>query len=175
MLKVSRASLQTFIDMPNCVLEDRVQYRTVHIPNVFCDGHLQIMNCVRIVRIHWVFLIAQRIFDNSVSFNIVKYRVSKSPSACVEMKIYVSVQITVNESVLDFCPGGNAKFHLADGSVANVTKPVLMWLSQLQHSITPCVQGRRRTVHPPFTGLNFYHNFDSCRDSRVIQAYCVYA
>jgi hypothetical protein len=28
------ASLQTFIDTPNCVLEDRVQYSTVHIPNV---------------------------------------------------------------------------------------------------------------------------------------------
>jgi hypothetical protein len=26
MFKVSPASLQTFIDMPNCVLEDRVQY-----------------------------------------------------------------------------------------------------------------------------------------------------
>jgi hypothetical protein len=29
---------QTFIDTPNCVFEDRVQYSTVHIPNVFCDG-----------------------------------------------------------------------------------------------------------------------------------------
>jgi hypothetical protein len=28
------ASLQAFIDTPNCVLEDRVQYSTVHIPNV---------------------------------------------------------------------------------------------------------------------------------------------
>jgi hypothetical protein len=37
MFKVSPASLQTFIDTPNCVLEDRVQYSTVHIPNVFCD------------------------------------------------------------------------------------------------------------------------------------------
>jgi len=25
---------QTFTDTPNCVLEDRVQYSTVHIPNV---------------------------------------------------------------------------------------------------------------------------------------------
>jgi hypothetical protein len=55
MFKVSPASLQTFIDTPNCVPEDRVQYRTVHILNVFCDGHLQIINCVGIVRIHWVF------------------------------------------------------------------------------------------------------------------------
>jgi hypothetical protein len=39
------ASLQTFIDTPNCVLEDHVQYNTVHIPNVFCDGDLQIINC----------------------------------------------------------------------------------------------------------------------------------
>ena len=27
---------QTFIVTPNCVLEDRVQYSTVHILNVFC-------------------------------------------------------------------------------------------------------------------------------------------
>jgi hypothetical protein len=50
MLEVSPASLQTFIDTPNCVLEDPVQYSTVHIPNVFCDGHLQLINCVGIVR-----------------------------------------------------------------------------------------------------------------------------
>ena len=49
MFKVSPASLQTFIDTPNCVLEDRVQNSTVQIPNVFCDGHLQIINCVGIV------------------------------------------------------------------------------------------------------------------------------
>jgi len=48
MFNVSPASLQTFIDMLNCVLKYRVQYSTVHIPNVFCDGHLQI-NCVGIV------------------------------------------------------------------------------------------------------------------------------
>jgi hypothetical protein len=40
---VSPASLQTFIDTPNCVLEDRVEYSTVRIWNVFCDGHLQII------------------------------------------------------------------------------------------------------------------------------------
>jgi hypothetical protein len=34
------------------VLEDRVQYSPVHIRNVFCDGHLQIICCVEIVRIH---------------------------------------------------------------------------------------------------------------------------
>jgi hypothetical protein len=54
MFKVSLASLQTFIGTPNCVLEDRVQYSTVHIPNVFCDGHLRIISCVGKVRIHWV-------------------------------------------------------------------------------------------------------------------------
>ena len=36
MFKVSPCSLQTFIDTPNYVLEDRVQYSTVHIPKVFC-------------------------------------------------------------------------------------------------------------------------------------------
>jgi hypothetical protein len=46
MFKVSPASLQPFIGTQNCVLEDRVQYSTVHIPNVFCDGHLQIITCV---------------------------------------------------------------------------------------------------------------------------------
>jgi hypothetical protein len=45
MFKQSPASPQTFIDTPNCVLEDRAQYSTVHIPNV-CDGHIQIINCV---------------------------------------------------------------------------------------------------------------------------------
>ena len=49
MFKVSPAGLETFINTPNCVLEDRVQYGTVHIPNVFCDGHLQIINYVGIV------------------------------------------------------------------------------------------------------------------------------
>ena len=39
MFEVSPASL-------SCVLEDRVQYSTVHIPNVFCDGHLQLISCV---------------------------------------------------------------------------------------------------------------------------------
>jgi len=49
MFKVSPAILQTFIDTPNCVLEGRVLYSTIHIPNVFCDGHLQLINCVGIV------------------------------------------------------------------------------------------------------------------------------
>ena len=43
--KVSPASLQTFIDTSNYVLEDRVQYSTVHIPNVICDGSLQLFSC----------------------------------------------------------------------------------------------------------------------------------
>jgi hypothetical protein len=49
MFKVSPASLQTFIDTPNCVLEDRVYYSTAHIPNVFCDGHLQEIEIVQII------------------------------------------------------------------------------------------------------------------------------
>jgi hypothetical protein len=48
MFKVSSASLQTFIENPNCILEDRVHYSTVHIPNVFCDGRLEIINSVGI-------------------------------------------------------------------------------------------------------------------------------
>jgi hypothetical protein len=45
------ASLQTFIDTLNCVLEDHVQYSMVHIPNVFYDGHLQIISHVGILLI----------------------------------------------------------------------------------------------------------------------------
>jgi len=52
MFTVSPARLLTFIDTPNCVLEEHAQYSTVHIPNVFCDGHLQLINCVGNVRIH---------------------------------------------------------------------------------------------------------------------------
>jgi hypothetical protein len=52
MFKVYPAILQTFIDTPNCVLEGRVQYSTVHILSVFCCGHLQIINCVGIVILH---------------------------------------------------------------------------------------------------------------------------
>jgi hypothetical protein len=48
MFKVSPANLQAFIDTLICVLEDRVQYSTVHIPNVFCDGQLQSdCNCLK--------------------------------------------------------------------------------------------------------------------------------
>jgi hypothetical protein len=52
MFKVSPASLQTLIDTPNYFLEDRVQYSTIHIPNIFSDFHFQIINCVGIFRIH---------------------------------------------------------------------------------------------------------------------------
>ena len=58
MFKVSPANLQTFIDTPNCVLEDHVQYSMVHILNVFCDGHFQVISCVGIVcQLHRDFLI----------------------------------------------------------------------------------------------------------------------
>jgi hypothetical protein len=60
MFKMSPASLQTFIDTPNRVLEDCVQYSPVHIPNSFCDGHLQLINFVGIIRIHWVCTVVVR-------------------------------------------------------------------------------------------------------------------
>ena len=54
MFKVSTASLQTFIDTPKCVLEDRVQYSTVHIPNVFCLKYcIFACFCTVIVRCTW--------------------------------------------------------------------------------------------------------------------------
>ena len=58
MFKVSPTSLHTFIDTPTSVLKDHVQYSTVHMPKVFCDGHLQFINCVGIVHlVHRDFLI----------------------------------------------------------------------------------------------------------------------
>ena len=70
MFKVSPASLQTFIDTLNCVLEDRVQYSTVHILNVFCDGHLQLINCVLYCnrQVHRDFLITLYIFDIIIKY-----------------------------------------------------------------------------------------------------------
>jgi hypothetical protein len=46
MFKVSPAIHQTFTDTPNCVLDDRVQYGTVHIPNVFCDDRQVHRDCL---------------------------------------------------------------------------------------------------------------------------------
>jgi hypothetical protein len=67
MFKVSPASLQTFIDTLNCVPKDRVQYSTVKIPNVFCDGHLQLISCVGIARqVHRDFLITLYNSDNTL-------------------------------------------------------------------------------------------------------------
>jgi hypothetical protein len=60
MFKASPAHPHMFIDMPNRVLEDRGHYSTVHIPNIFWDGHLQIINCVGIVWISWVFSVHSR-------------------------------------------------------------------------------------------------------------------
>ena len=56
MFKVFPASLQTCIDTPNCVFEDRVRYSTVYIPNIFCDGHLEIINYAGIVRLFDILL-----------------------------------------------------------------------------------------------------------------------
>jgi len=72
MFKVSTASVQTFIDTPNCVLEVRVQYRAVHIPNEFWNGHLHI--------IVWGLFEntdpgAQRLFDHPVQLVLLKYSV----------------------------------------------------------------------------------------------------
>ena len=67
MFKVSPAGLQTFIDTPNCVLEDRVHYSKVHIPNVFFDGHFQIINFGEFFycnnQVHRDFLIALYIYN----------------------------------------------------------------------------------------------------------------
>jgi hypothetical protein len=40
MFKLSPSGPQTFIDTTNFVLEDRVQYSTVHTQNVLFDGYI---------------------------------------------------------------------------------------------------------------------------------------
>jgi hypothetical protein len=75
MFEVSAASLQTFIDTPNCVLEDRVQHSTVHITNVSCAGHLQIIGFVGIVlycnrQVHRDFMIT--LYKRSTTYAISK-------------------------------------------------------------------------------------------------------
>jgi hypothetical protein len=81
LFKVSPASLQTFIDTPNCVLEDRIQYSTVHIPNVFCDGHLQLINCVGMKSSG-----AQRLFDHHVYITRLESNEIFSPSNKIHRK-----------------------------------------------------------------------------------------
>jgi hypothetical protein len=62
---------------PNCVLEDRVQYNTVHIPNVFCDERLKIINWWGLFEYTEFFIApqkkksgAQSLFDHPVSGNV---------------------------------------------------------------------------------------------------------
>jgi len=60
MFKVSLASLQTFIDTPNSVLEDRVQYSTFHIPIysvmvIFNSSIVWGLLCTVIVRCRYTF------------------------------------------------------------------------------------------------------------------------
>ena len=86
MFKVSPASLHRFIDRTNCVLEDRIQYSTVHIPNVFCDGHLQIINLVGIVRIHWVR--CREIFDHPVLVMLPKFISAQANQFAHAVKIW---------------------------------------------------------------------------------------
>jgi hypothetical protein len=52
MFKVSPAISQIFIDMTNCVLEDRVQYSMVHLTNVFCgsSNHQLCGDCLNTLR-----------------------------------------------------------------------------------------------------------------------------
>jgi hypothetical protein len=67
MFKVSSASLQTYIDRPNFAHEDRVQYRTVHILNVFCDDHLKMINYFLYSnhQVHRDFLITLYLFETA--------------------------------------------------------------------------------------------------------------
>ena len=74
MFRVSPTSLRTFIDTPNCVLKDRVQYSTVHIPNVFCDCHLPTHQLCGDCSSG-----AQRLFDHPVQGNQVSWYICTFP------------------------------------------------------------------------------------------------
>jgi hypothetical protein len=79
MFKVSSASLHTFIDTPNCFLEDRVQYSTVHVPSVFCDGILHF--CVFLCCNHQV----HRELLNTLYICIYMYRVIHKSSGMSDL------------------------------------------------------------------------------------------
>ena len=66
------ASLQTFIDTSNCVLDDRGKYSMVYIPNVFCGGHRQVPDFWIIVRLTENFW-SPCIFRCCTSFAAVRY------------------------------------------------------------------------------------------------------
>jgi hypothetical protein len=85
MFKVPSASLRTFIDTPNCFLEDRVQYSTVHTPNIFCDDYLQIINFVEIIRTHFVYCNRQvhRNFLITLYLELYLYAVSTVGTNCL--------------------------------------------------------------------------------------------
>ena len=69
------ASLQTFIDTPEFVLEDRVQYSTVHIPNVFCFTCF--LYCNRQVRREaWITLYNRLLILNKVMAQLLNVKLS---------------------------------------------------------------------------------------------------
>jgi hypothetical protein len=112
MLKVSPASLQTFIDTPNCVLEDRVQYTTVHTPNVFCDVHLQIVNCVGIVRIHWVCTVIFMCTEKFLSLCISPWQASYSYPILTKINKYRKILLkTINVKFPKNSSSGNLHNH----------------------------------------------------------------
>jgi hypothetical protein len=109
MFKVSPASLQTFIDTPNCVLEDRVQYSTVHIPNVFCDGHRQVhrgfLIIVRCTESFWSSSGAQRLFDHRQvhRYCVIIVRCTETFwSSCMLQRIVFLVMMTLKLKLVKF-------------------------------------------------------------------------
>jgi hypothetical protein len=72
MFKLSPTSLQTFIDTPNCVWQTVFTNSTVCIANVFCDVHLQIINSVEIVQIHWLLHCTETFWSPCISKKLQK-------------------------------------------------------------------------------------------------------
>jgi hypothetical protein len=69
MIKVCPASLQVFIDTPNCVLEDRVQHSTPSvIPNCNYVIMVGVWNCLKYFCVFFVLLLSgeQRLFYHPV-------------------------------------------------------------------------------------------------------------
>lgn len=89
---VTRNVQSVFRHCPGCV-----QHRTIHIPNLFCDSRLQIINCVGTVEIYWVF---HRIPETNIE------QILKSFGGQIVLEMTLSTN-TLTKSVLELTHGNS--------------------------------------------------------------------
>jgi hypothetical protein len=73
---------------------------SVHIPNVFCDGHLQIINYVGTVRIYWVFctvIISCTETFWSLCIKQITFGLEKVNSRCWKVTLKLHLSLLVNK------------------------------------------------------------------------------